>query len=70
MKYELKLKANEKFSNLMKDIDDKTWRKIELLRLAFDIVDKSAEYSKIWENDEKLDYLEEFAEKIVVRTIK
>ena len=68
MDYELKFRTDEEFNTIVKDIDDKTQRKIELLRLACDIVDKSEEYEKIWGKDEKLAYLEKFAGEILVRT--
>ena len=67
MDYEFKFRTNEESNKIVKDFDDKTWRKIELRRLAFDIVDRSEEYEKSWDKDEKLEYLEEFAGEIVER---
>ena len=49
------------------DIDDKTWRKIELLRLSLDIVDKTEEYESNYEDVKRLEYLENFSQLILNR---
>ncbi len=47
------------------DIDDKTWRKMELLRLSYDIVKGGQEFDHISDNENRLEYLEQFSLKII-----
>lgn len=47
------------------DIPEIQWRKIQLLRLAFDIVDKDEEYVTLENLEERLAYLKSVAEKLL-----